>query len=200
MATSPGATSPIGRVGLLTPNVTAEYARPASATQYDIADLIGNSATAASVVPITFASAARFSNGSGRLSGCRGVVTAASGTIVLPAFDLLIFRPTTDIPFAAGSYPADNAALNVSAAAMQQLVGVFSFAVDAWRNQAGGVTAAGAGIWQAPKVAGNRAFAPFSLDGLGDTVSLLGLMQAQNTWNPGAVVNTFNFTLDLEQD
>lgn len=201
-----GGTSPIGRVGLLTPSITATYDKPADATQYALGDIIGNSLTAASVTPITFANAVRFANGSGRLNSCRCVVTAASGTIVLPAFDLLVFVPAGGvIPAAAGAYPADNAVFNVSSAAMAQLVGVFSFAADAWRNQAGGATAAGAAIWQAPKLAGNRVSAPFSLDGVSNLdgsacTSLVGVMQAQNTWNPGAVAQNFAFTLGVEQD
>lgn len=200
MANSPGGSSPIGRVGLITANIVAPaYARPADVTQYSIGDIIANSATAASVTPITFPLASRFANGGGRLIGAHCTVQAASGTIVLPAFDLLVFLPGTNIPVAAGSYPADNAAFNVSAAAYQSLVGVFSFAADAWRNQAGGVTAAGDVIWQCPKIAGNRPYAPFSVEGL-ESQSLVAVMQSQNTWNPTAVVNTFNFSLDVEQD
>ena len=199
MSTTGGGTSPIGRFGRLTPWVTAQYSKPAAATQYSIGDLIGNSLTAASVTPITFSNAARFVNGSGRLIGASCVVTAASGTIVLPAFDLLVFRPYTNIPFAVGSYPADNDALDVSAAAMIQLIGVFPFASTTWRNQAGGATAAGDHIYQDVDPANRAQGVPFELQGL-DSTSLLGLMQAQNTWNPGNVAQTFDFTLDVEQD
>src|SRR6476620_12777440 len=107
--------------GGITPRVTATYARPADNTAYSIGDLIGNSGTANLVVPISF-TVARAAGGSGRLTGCRAVVSAASGTIVLPAFDLLLFRPEASIPFAAAGYPADNAALNVSLAAMKEKV------------------------------------------------------------------------------
>jgi hypothetical protein len=183
--------------GGTTPRLTATYTRAANATQYDIGDLIGNSTTAASVVPIEF----DLSTWSpyGRLSSIRCVVTAASGTIVLPAFDLLLFRVSAaSIPFTAGSYPADNAACNITSAAYQQCVAVFSFSASSWRNQAGGATAAGAHIYQRSRLA-SAAYAPFNIEGL-SSQKLLGLMQAQNTWNPGNVAQQFDFALDADLD
>jgi len=176
-----------------TPRVTASFSRPADATQYSIGDIIANSGTAASVVPITF----NLPASSGRLTGARAVVTAASGTIVLPAFDLILFRPEASIPFANAGYPADNTALNITSAAYNQVVAIFSFSASSWRNQAGGTTAAGGVVYQAVSLA-SRAIAPFNVDGLSDT--LLGLVQAQNTWNPGAVANTLSFMLDSDFD
>jgi hypothetical protein len=188
---------PSADAGGFTPRVTATYARPADNTAYSIGDLIGNSGTAASVVPISF-TVARTVGGSGRIIGCRCVVTAASGTIVLPAFDLLLFRPEASIPFAAAGYPADNAALNVSSAAMLQLVGVLAFSATGWRNQAGGATAAGTGIFQTAGIVG-RPYAPFNLASCGGQV-VLGLLQAQNTWTPTGVINTVDLALDVDQD
>lgn len=188
----------IGSVGGVTPRITASMSRPADNTAYSAGDLIGNSGTAASVVPITFSGAARISGGSGWMTGCRCVVTAASGTIVLPAFDLMIFRPATNIPFAAAGYPADNAALNVSAAAMKELVAVFSFTATAWRNQAGGVTAAGDHIYQVVSPSG-RDREMFNLASV-SSADLVGLMQAQNTWTPTGIVNTFDFVLEIDGD
>lgn len=199
MSTQGGGTSPIGRVGFLTSGLVAStYSKPAAATQYSLGDIIGNSATAASVTPITFSSAARFANGSGRTRRARCTLTAASGTIVYPEFDLLVFRPVTSIPFADAGYPADNAVCDITAAAYKQLVAVFTFQDDAWRNQAGGTAAAGAVAWQAVNVGAN--IAPFDLDGLADVTSLRAIMQAQNTWNPGNVAYAFDFSLDVEQD
>lgn len=194
--TTPGTTNAV-QAGGYTPRVTATYARPADNTAYSIGDLIGNSGTANLVVPISF-TVARASGGSGRVTGCRCVVTAASGTIVLPAFDLLLFRPEASIPFAAAGYPADNAALNVTSAAMLELVGILSFGVTNWRNQAGGSTAAGTQIYQASGFV-NRPYAPFNLASIPSSV-VLGLLQAQNTWTPTAVINTFDFALDVDQD
>lgn len=180
-----------------TPRVVVTMTRASDATNYAVGDLIGNSTTAANVVPLSFG-VARTVGGSGRITGCRAVVTAASGTIVLPAFDLLLFRPESGVPFAAAGYPADNAALNVGSAAMIQQVGVFSFSATGWRNQAGGATAAGAAVFQIAG-AGGRPYMPFNLASCGGN-ALLGLMQAQNTWSPGAVAQQFDFALDVDQD
>jgi hypothetical protein len=195
----PAGENHVGQYGGHTPRVSGSVARPADATTYAPGDIIGNSLTAASVVPITFAGAARVTNGSGRISGARCVVTAASGTIVLPKFDLLVFRPASGVPFAAGGYPADNAALNVSSAAMREIVAIFSFLDTGWRNQAGGATAAGDHAYQAATIASGRPYAPFNLAGLA-SADLLGLVQAQSAWAPGAVVNSIDFVLDVDQD
>jgi len=185
--------------GGFTPSVRATYTRASDATTYAIGDLIGNTTTAANVVPMTF-TVARAASGSGRISGARCVVTAASGTIVLPAFDLLLFRPVdANTPFTAGSYPADNAALTISSAAYIELSAVFSFSASAWRNNAGGITAAGAVIRQAVSEASGRPYAPFNLVATAGS-TLLGLMQAQNAWAPGAVSQQFDFALDVDQD
>lgn len=189
-AATPGYVIASGR----TPRVTASISVPADATTFAIGDHIANSMTGASVTPMTFT----IGRGSGRISGARVTVTAASGTIVLPAFDLLIFRPVTSIPFAAGSYPANNAALNVSAAAMDELVAVIPFTASAWRNQAGGATAVGSAVYQ-PGVPVTRPYAPFDLTGLA-TQTLVGIVQAQSAWAPGAVAQTLRFALDTDAD
>lgn len=198
----------LGQVGGNTPRIVQTMVRASNATQYSLGDLIGNSTTGASVVPILFdmtrAPVAIDAKRSGRISGCRCTVTAASGTIVLPKFNLYLFRPETNIPFTAGSYPADNAAFNIPAAAMEELVCAFEFLDTDWLNQAGGSTAVGTRIWQAaplkPTPSGrSRAYAPFNLATLAGN-NLIGLMQAQNTWNPGAIANTFDFALDVDLD
>lgn len=177
-----------------TPRLAAQLVRPSHATTYDIGDLIANSQTAASVVPIEFTLPAY----SGRLTGARCVVTAASGTVVLPKFDLLLFRPATDIPFAAGSYPADNDALQVSAAAFRELVAVLPFSDVGWRNRAGGATASGATIWQA--VANpTLPYASFNTESTSQ-MKLLGLLQAQNAWAPGSVAQTIDIGLVVDSD
>jgi len=184
--------------GGFTPRVTGVLVRPSDATQYAIGDIIANSATANLVVPISF-TVARVAGGSGRISGCRCVVSAASGTIVLPAFDLLLFRPEAGIPFAAAGYPADNAALSITAAAMIEKVAIMSFSATGWRNSAGGATATGTAVYQSVVLASGRPYAPFNLTSCGGQ-AILGVLQAQNTWNPGAVVNTLTFALDVDQD
>lgn len=193
----PAGEAHLGLVGGITPRVTAQQTRPADATTYGLGDNIANSLTAASVVPITFA-IARISGGSGRLSGMRCVLTAASGTIVFPAFDLLMFRPEANIPFAAAGYPADNAALVLTAAMLKEMIGLFAFSATAWRNNAGGVTAAGAVAWQRalPNVG---PFMPYNLASIPSS-NLLGLMQAQSAWAPGAIGYTFDFAPEVDND
>ncbi len=178
-----------------TPRITGSVARPADNTAYAAGDIIANSGTAASVVPITF----NMGGTTGRLTGCRATVVAASGTIVLPAFDLILFRPNTDIPFAAGSYPKDNDPLPISAAAYNEVIAVYQFSASSWRNTAGGATAAGGHVYQAVSLS-TRSIAPFNLTGLPSTTTLLGLVQAQNAWTPTGVVNTISFALDADLD
>jgi hypothetical protein len=176
--------------------VTGTFANPSSAGAYAAGDIIANSATAGLVVPIIFT----MPRSAGRLTGCRCVVTPASGSLVIAAldFDLLLFRSNTSIPFAAAGYPADNAALNVSAAAFREMVGIFRFVNTAWRNPAGGVTAGITG-YQATGPASTRLSEPFDLSGLAAT-TILGVVQAQGIWTPGAVINTFDFALDVSLD
>lgn len=195
-------TNPIDNVVVSgsTPRVTATYIRGAGAAgAYAAGDIIANSETAASVVPITFNVARNVKGGSGRITGLQCVISAASGTVVLPAFDLLGFMPATNIPFAAGSYPADNDVWNITAAQYNQLLFCFSFSSGNWRTQAGAYnTAAGTVLWQPATVLG-RPFAPFNTSAL-QLQYVRCLMQAQNAWNPGAVANTFQFTMDVDQD
>jgi len=188
----------IGLVGGITRRVTATFSRPADNTAYAAGDIIANSTTAASVVPIEFA-AAMESGGTGRITGCRAVVTPASGNLVITncSFDLLLFRPETSIPFAAAGYPADNAALTVSAAAMRELVGVFSFSASNWRSPAGSTSVAGVTGYQAVSLNSSRPFAPFDLSSL-NVNYLYGIVQAQAAWTPTGIVNQFDFALDIE--
>lgn len=173
----------------------ANFSRPADATQYSAGDIIANSGTAASVVPITFTTPSP----NGIITGCRAVVTPASSTLVITAldFDLLLFAPATGIPFAAGSYPADNAAMAITAAAYRELIATFSFVNNAWRNPAGALTAGATGTQAVAPVFAN---AKFNIGGDASTTTLLGVVQAIGTWNPGAVVNRFDFAINATLD
>lgn len=172
--------------------ITGTFSRPADNTAYAQGDHIANSTTAGSVVPITFS----LPGASGAISGCRCIVTPASGNLVIAGldFDLLLFRPATSVPFAAGSYPADNAALAVSALAFRNLVAVFQFFEGAWRNPAGLLTAGVTGAQRS--LMADAAMAPFNVGGL-STRALYGLVQAQDAWTPTGVVNQFDFILDM---
>lgn len=199
-SSTPTHSAHLGLVGGYTPRPTAQMVRAAAAGAYAAGDAIAQSTTASAVEPIKF-SVARQVGGSGILTGASCVITAGSGTIVVAncAFDLLLFRPDTDIPFASGSYAADNAAVDISAAAMKELVAVFKFAAGSWRNQAGGADAAGDHVYQAAALP-VRTLAPFRLADLSSTQKLHGLLQAQAAWNPGNVAQTFDFALDVLGD
>lgn len=176
-----------------TPRVTAQIIKPADATAYAAGDHIAGSLTASAVQPLLF----NMPRPSGRITGARAVVTAASGTVVFPAFDLLLFRPEADIPFAANGYPADNGAMEISPAAFRELVAVIPFSASLWRNRAGAQTAAGLVGYQ-PGVPVLRPFAPFNLTGL-SVQALRGVVQAQS-WTPGSVGYTIDFALDADLD
>lgn len=176
-----------------TPRVTAFFDKPADNTAYTAGDHIAGSLTAGLVQPLLF----NMPRPSGRISGGRAVVTAASGTVVFPAFDLLLFRPEANVPFADGGYPADNGVMNITAAAMRELVAVIPFSATAWRNQSGASAAAGLVGYQ-PGVPVLRPFAPFNLVGLSQQV-LRGVLQAQS-WNPGNVGYRIDFALDVDCD
>lgn len=196
-----------------TPRITATYTRAADATAYQAGDLIGNTTTSANVVPITWDIAAAFISlaanerpayfPSGRVTGCRCVVEAASGTVVLTnlAFDLYLFRPNTNIPFTAGSYPADNAAVTLTAAAHRDLLGILSFTNSNWRNNIGANAAAGTFLNQEAAISAvvGRPYAPFNFSGLSAT-TIRGLIVAQAAWNPGNVAQQFDFALDVDLD
>jgi hypothetical protein len=172
----------------------ATFSRPADNVPYGTGDHIANSTTAASVVPITFALPG---NRFGRLIGARCVVTPASGNLVITAldFDLMLFRPAPSIPFADAGYPADNAQMSITAAAMRELVGVFTFAAGAWRNPLGALTTAATG-WQAVAPTTRTLGYGFNVGDLG--TSLIGVVQVKGAWTPTGVVNRFDIALDLE--
>lgn len=192
--------APRFHAGGTSPRISASFSRPADNTAYAAGDAIANSTTASAVIPIKFP----LPRPSGFVTGCRAVVAPASGNLVITAlaFDLLLFRPEASIPFAAGSYAADNAALAVSAAAMRHLITVFSFTASLWRNPAGGLTAGVAGYQEQVNASGRTA-AFFNVEGLNTAGReadwyLLGLLQAQGAWTPTGVVNQFDFALDAD--
>ncbi len=177
----------------LTKHVSASYSRAGQATQYTAGDIIANSQTAASVTPIAF----ELLRPCGRIMGARMAVAPASGNLVIANMDidLLLFRPATSIPFAAAGYPKDNDPVGLTKAKCDELLGVLSFLEGGWRNQLGALTAGEFG-WQ-------RIFPtapiPFNIEGLG-TLTLPAIMQAADIWNPGNVVQTFGFALEVEYD
>jgi hypothetical protein len=179
--------------------ITGTFSRPADNTAYAAGDAIANSTTASLVVPIEF-NLQGYSYGN--ITGARCVVTPASGNLVITAleFELLLFRPVADIPFAAGSFAADNAALTVSAAAYREAVGIFTFDSTQWRSPAGSLSVAGVTGFQSVDCA-SRPFYPFNLETgitLAQRTKLVGIVQALDAWTPTGVINQFDFALDVD--
>lgn len=187
-------------VGGSTPRITATMTRAASATQYAVGDAFMNSETAASATPMTWNLGGYYS---GRITGGRAVVAAASGTVVLTALaiDLYLFRPVTSVPFAAGSYPADNAAVTFTAAAMRECIGVLRFTNSGWVNNVGTNAAAGAFLFQAAGVSTmwGRPYEPFNFNGLSAT-TIIGVPVLRDVWNPGNVAQQLDVALDVDLD
>lgn len=185
-------------VGGTTPRVTASMSIPADNNSLSIGDAISNSASGASVTPLEFIMPRR----SGRITGCQCVVTPATGNLVRTNldFDLLLFLSDTDLPFAAGSYPAHNAAMVITPAAFRKTVGVFRFVNGSWRGGDGTLSNNTATAYQSAAPNSARPFMTFDLDGMADTTKLRAVVQAQAAWNAANVINTLDFSLDVDLD
>lgn len=168
---------------------SASFSRPADNTAYQAGDAIANSGTAASVVPLVF----DLPFTAGYVTGCRCVVTPASSNLVIAnfAFDLLLFRPEKDTPYAAGSFIADNSAMTITAASYRHCVSRIPFASTGWYSGAGSASVAGATGRQEVAVA-NRGFSV-----PGKPYQLIGVVQAQAAWTPTGIANQFDFVLDM---
>lgn len=188
----------IGRVGGITPRVAAQLVRPASATQYAANDHIANNGTGADVTPMSFDLSEIGASCSGLIYGARCTLKAASGAVVTTAlaFDLMLFRPVDDVPYAAGSYPADNAALTLTSTAMKQCVARVGFTSSGWVS--GGFETGAA--WQTAVLSSGLTAEPFSLQGLGAAATLVGIVKATDAWNPGNVAQTLDFELIVQGD
>lgn len=192
-------TAPYAIVGGTTPRITATMSIPADNNALAAGDAISNSATGSAVVPIEFT----MPRTSGRITGCRGVVTPASSNLVITNldFDLLLFRPETNIPFAAGSYIAHNSAMAISAAAMRQLVGVIRFNSSSWRSPAGSTSVAGVAGYQRGALLSSAPYFPWNIsDAAASTTIIRAVVQAQAAWNAANVINQFDFALDVDVD
>ena len=178
---------------ILIPKLTASIAKPSDATAYTAGDHVANSLTAASVVPMEFV--LQGDQFAGKIMGARMVVQPASGNLVITALDvdLLLFRNTTNIPFAPAGFPADNGVLTLTEAMCKDLVAVIPFVNGAWRNQLGALTAGTVG-WQAVTLSQPR---PFSLR-TDVRPSLIGLLQIKGAWTPGAVAQAITVDVDVE--
>jgi|GEM_PF-4483652 len=193
---------PGSNFGVVKEVTAANYDRPASAVTYAVGDIIGNSATAASVIPLTFANATR-NTGNGatlKILAAQCVVLPASGALTVTAFDfdLLLFRPVASIPFAAAAYPADNEALVLNEVMYRQLAAVIPFVAGAWRGPSGAVTSQTGAAYQAALPL-TMSPSPVDLSDL-TSASLIGVLQAKGAWASSNVVHTFTFNLLVDQN
>lgn len=177
-------------------------ARPAVATAYAAGDEVSNHATAGSVVRATF-NLAGFTDI--RLLSCEVDLTAASADVVTTAanFEILLFR-TAEAPAAVG----DNVTHPITAVQRASSVGDFVFDDTGWTGPLGTI-AAGTSQYQAvtahyvqPTATPVLHFPsdggyPFSFDGV-SAKTLTVVLRATAAWTPGAVINTFGITLNIE--
>lgn len=179
-------------------------ARPADLTAYAAGDEISNSATAGSVVRAVF-NLAGFTRA--RFVAAELDLTAASGNVVTTAsdLDLLIFK-TGEVPAAVG----DNVTNPITAKDRAKAVAGFRFDDTGWTGPLGTV-ADGTSQFQAvpptlvQPLAANVPQYPwppgyifeFKED---EAHTLTAVLRALAAWTPGAVVNTFGITLDLEAE
>lgn len=191
------------------------FDRPAAAVAYAAGDEVSNNATAGSVVRATFdlsdyrrqLDEKPFGQRKlfGRLYAAEIDLTAASGDVVTTALDLelLIFR-TGDAPAAVG----DNVTHPIAAGTRALAPARFRFDDTGWTGPLGTV-AAGTSQVQAvtatlvQPLASNVPEYPwpvgFPFDfGESDTITFTAVLRALAAWTPGAVVNTFGITLDIE--
>jgi len=176
--------------------------RPANATAYTAGDEISNSATAGSVVRMTF-NLAGFSQA--RLISAEIDVTAASGDVVTTALSLeaAIFR-TSEVPAAVG----DNVTHPLSAVNRAVSVGDFKFDAAGWTGPLGTV-AAGTSQFQAVSASYVQPTATpvlwfphpggycFSMAGQ-NTPTLTAIIRALAAWTPTGIANTIGLTLNIE--
>ena len=189
------------QVGGFTPDCYAEITRPSDTTTYAAGEVITDTDTAASVVPLRFPACKR-DNGSGIITG--GRIIKSTDTITVSASRLWIFAGT---PFAAGSFIADNAALVLTYASMARFVGCIDFTT--WID---------AGSMAFSEGVASRAVMPFSKQNVGDTVSpssgalnvkglppvpasrlLYGILETRAAYVPGSA-ETFRIWLDVQAD
>lgn len=177
-------------------------ARPADVTAYAAGDEVSNSATAGSVVRAAF-NLAGFRQA--RMVAAEMDLSAASGDVVTTAsdFDLLLFK-TDEVPAAVG----DNVTNPVTAANRATAVGGFRFDDTGWTGPLG-TAAAGTSQYQAvtptlvQPLATNVLQYPWPPGYIfefkdSETHTLTAVLRALAAWTPGAVINTFGLTLDLE--
>ncbi|MES2042589.1 MAG: hypothetical protein V4475_01870 [Pseudomonadota bacterium] len=155
--------------------VSATFARPANTTQYAAADLVANSATAGSVVPLSFDPAARFPGGNGAVKAVR---IAKSGVVLTAAaFKLHLF---TDAPAVTNG---DNGALAPTNGLAKGYLGAVAVTIG---------TAVGDGAF-------GRASCDLMFDTTKPSSKLYGLLEVTDVYTPGSA-ESFTVELELERE
>lgn len=195
------------QAGGFTPRCFADLTRPANTTTYAADEIVANSAMASAVVPLKFP-ACRQDNGSGVITG--GLLVKSTNTINTAGFKLWLF---TRQPFAAGSYPADNAALVTAltyTAALKYMIGTIEFATADFAAHSSSASCQGVPL---------RGNVPFSLraagrggdsaedyadvaDGIGRVPGsrlIYGVLSTTLAYVPGSA-EEFRISLDIQQD
>jgi hypothetical protein len=158
--------------------VSASVTRPADTTAYAAGDLVANSTTAGSVVPLAFSSAVREEGSRFRIERIR--LRTSSTSLTNASFRVYIFRgsPTVSV--------GDNGALNASSVLaiddVQYLVGWADITLDrsATAGAAGrGVPSTGSGMTEAPATG----------------TTLYGLIEATAAYTPTSA-EVFTVTLE----
>lgn len=177
--------------------------RPGDATAYAAGDEIANSATAGSVVRMTY-DMSGYSRG--RILSASMDITPASSNLVITALNLqaAIFK-TQDAPAAVG----DNVALSIPGATRNLAIAHLLFDDGGWMNPAGAFAAGASGFQEVPATVYIPLATPvvvqhvpgcwFTFDG--DKLAqreLTAVLQVLAAWTPLGVINTIGLTLDIE--
>lgn len=155
--------------------VSANFTRPADTTTYAIGDLIANSTTAASVVALSWATAARFSGGAAMIRRAR--INKSTTTITVSSFRLHLYA--SDPAASSGITNGDNGVW------LTKVAGYLG-SIDVSADKAFSDAAKGTG---APSIGAEITFVP----GSGSTI--YGLLEARAAYVPG---NAEVFTVELE--
>lgn len=194
------------KAGGFTPDCFVDLTRASPTTTYAADEHVAQDAsTAANVLPLKFP-VCREDNGSGIITG--GRLWKSTNTIATAGFKLWLWKAQ---PFAAGSYPLDNAAFvnQVTFTALKNLIGVIEFANADFIAHSSSASCEGVGA---------RSVMPFSLvnvrrgsdptadyvdvDGVGRVPGsrlIYGTLTTTLAYVPGAS-EQFRINLDVQQD
>lgn len=189
-----------GQIGGFTPFSQASFTRPADTTAYASGDNMATTTTAASVVPLKFlASGAK--SGSGLILG--GRMAKSQANVANASFRLRLFSRE---PFAAGSYPADNAAIVATYAALQFQIGFIDFtswnaeSAAAWSNAMPNTRNAMSFNLAGPMRSNVDAQFAGPIGPIFESQVIYGLLEARAAYAPASNSEQFTINLDIQAD